>query len=63
MLVLGVLATASYVTATFMVEAIAGVNALKKRAREMEMVIGEHDVEADAREKHEQEEEKQGLIL
>ena len=33
---LGVLATTSYITATFMVEAIAGVNAIKKRARELE---------------------------
>lgn len=35
-LALAVLALSSYVTATFMVEAIAGVNALKKRSRELE---------------------------
>ncbi|KAF4139947.1 Transmembrane amino acid transporter protein [Phytophthora infestans] len=32
---LSILASVSYVTATFMVEAIAGVNALKRRAREL----------------------------
>ncbi|KAG6623352.1 Transmembrane protein [Phytophthora cinnamomi] len=32
---LSVLASVSYVTATFMIEAIAGVNALKRRAREL----------------------------
>lgn len=32
---LSVLASVSYVTVTFMVEAIAGVNALKRRAREL----------------------------
>jgi hypothetical protein len=34
-LALAVLATVSYVTATFMIEAIAGVNAIKKRARQL----------------------------
>lgn len=34
-LALAVLATISYVTATFMIEAIAGVNAIKKRARQL----------------------------
>lgn len=34
-LALAVLATVSYVTATFMLEAIAGVNAIKKRARQL----------------------------
>eukprot|EP00644_Phytophthora_capsici_P006042 jgi/Phyca11/539156/estExt2_Genewise1Plus.C_PHYCAscaffold_21068 len=32
---LSILASVSYVTATFMIEAIAGVNALKRRAREL----------------------------
>lgn len=32
---LSTLASVSYVTATFMIEAIAGVNALKRRAREL----------------------------
>ncbi|TMW60416.1 hypothetical protein Poli38472_000458 [Pythium oligandrum] len=35
-LALGLLALTSYVTATFMIEAIAGVNALRKRSRELE---------------------------
>jgi hypothetical protein len=35
-IVLAVLAATSYVTATFMIEAIAGVNALKKRSRELD---------------------------
>lgn len=40
---LSVLASVSYVTATFMIEAIAGVNALKRRARE----IGLNDTNLD----------------
>lgn len=38
-MVLAVLAATSYVTATFMVEAIAGVNALKKRARQLQPTL------------------------
>lgn len=39
-LALTALATVSYVTATFMIEAIAGVNALKKRAHHLPAVAG-----------------------
>ncbi|GLE04372.1 hypothetical protein PINS_up013302 [Pythium insidiosum] len=38
-LALALLALTSYVTATFMVEAIAGVNALRKRPRELEVGV------------------------
>ncbi|RLN56410.1 hypothetical protein BBJ28_00017447 [Nothophytophthora sp. Chile5] len=47
-LALSVLASVSYVTATFMLEAIAGVNALKQRARELGLDEGNGEKRAAA---------------
>ncbi|RLN02641.1 hypothetical protein BBJ28_00014696 [Nothophytophthora sp. Chile5] len=47
-LALSVLASVSYMTATFMLEAIAGVNALKQRARELGLDEGNGEKRAAA---------------